>query len=324
MLSDATLELAVGCDIKWLYNSARRLDKPIRRTMDEAIWWRLVHSLAVRLGVPLADAALAADMLLTPSMHPGRVRLRATPDESVSIVVDLGRFHDGAALALAAAQFLAIPRARGRPKTREVVGAPAQFSPDEMATVLRLRVLDPAARLSAALDGVPDKDPVGDDARRVLLSLSGENVPFVIVGESAAAFHGAPWAATSLDLCADLSPKHSVPFARVLNHLNAQPRGTATREGFQIDGSLLRASPMLALRIGSLRLNIYPEVADVGEYQQVAVQSVRVGLDASTVLILPLDALILSDTPGATGVGHEHLRRRVLLRTIQSMDSGTR
>lgn len=324
MLSDAALELAVSCDIKWLYNSARRLGKPIRRTMDEATWWRLVHHLSIRLGVPLAGAAQASDMLLAPGMHPGRIRLRATPDESVSIVVDLGRFHDGAALALAAAQFLAVPRARGRPKTREAVGAPAQFSPDEMATVLRLRTLEPTARLAAALEGVPGVDSAGDGARRVLLSLNDEDVPFVVVGESAAAFHGAPWPAASLDLCADFSPKHSAAFARALNHLNAQPRGTATRENFVIDATLLRAAPMLALRVGSLDLNIYPDIGDVGEYQQVAVKSVRVGLDLSAVLILSPDALILSNASGVNGVGHESLRRRMLLRTIQGMDFGTR
>ena len=324
MLSDAALGLAVGCDIKWLYNSARRLGKPLTRAMDEAIWWRLVHHLAVRLGVPLADAARASDMLLVPGMHPGRIRLRATPDESVSIVVDLGRFHDGASLALAAALFLAIPRTRGRPKTRAGVGTPAQFSPEEMATVLRLRTLEPPARLSEALDGVPGEDPGSAGARRVLQSLSGENIPFVIVGETAAAFHGAPWPAASLDLCADLSQKHGAAFARALDHLNAQPRGTATRDDFQIDAPLLRAAPMLALRVGSLDLNIYQEVGDVGEYQQVAVKSVRVGFDVSAVFVLALDALMRSKASGATGVGRESARRRTLLRTIQGMDSRTR
>ena len=324
MLSDAALGLAVGCDIKWLYNSARRLSRPIRRALDEATWWRLVHHLAVRLGVSLADAAQASDMLLAPGMHPGRVRLRATPDESVSVVVDLGRFHDGAALALAAAQFLAVPRPRGRPKIKGTDGTPPQFSPDEMATVLRLRVLDPAARLSAALDGIPGKDPVDDEARRVLLSLSDAKIPFVIVGESAAAYHGAPWAATSLDLCADPSPRHSTAFAIVLNSLNAEPRGTATREGFRVDASLLRAVPMLALRIGSLDLNIYHEIGDVGEYQQVALKTVRVGTEDSAVFVLSLEALLQSETPGALGVSGEHQRRRTLLRTIQGMDFGTR
>lgn len=324
MLSDAALGLAVGCDIKWLYNSARRLKKPIRRAVDEAVWWRLVHHLAVRLGVPLAGAAQASNMLLAPGMHPGRIRLRATPDESVSIVVDLGRFHDGAALAVAAAQFLAVPRARGRPKTRETIAAAAQFSADEMATVLRLRALEPTARLSVALDGVVAEDPVGDAVRRVLLSLSDANIPFVIVGESAAAYHGAPWAATSLDLCADPSPKHSTAFARVLNSLNAQPRGTASREGFRVDASLLRVVPMLALRIGSLDLNIYHEIGDVGEYQQVAIKTVRVSIEDSAVLVLSLAALLQSKTPGALRVSREHQRRRTLLRTIHGMDFGTR
>ena len=324
MLSDSALGLAVGCDIKWLYNSARRLDKPIRRATDGATWWRLVHHLAVRLGVPLADAAQASDMLLAPDMHPGRIRLRSTPDESVSVVVDLGRFHDGAALALAAAQFLAVPRARGRPKTREAIAASAQFSSAEMATVLRLRALEPAARLSAAIDGMAGEVPVGDGARRVLFSLSDANIPFVIVGEFAAAYYGAPWAATSLDLCADPSPRHSTAFAIVLNSLNAKPRGTATREGFRVDASLLRAVPMLALRIGSLDLNIYHEVGDVGEYQQVALKTVRVGTEDSAVFVLSLEALLQSKTPGALGISGEHQRRRTLLRTIQGMDFGTR
>jgi len=63
LLSDAALSIVVGDDVKWLYNSARRLRKPILRTSDAATWWRMVHHLSVGLGAPLNDAGRAADAL---------------------------------------------------------------------------------------------------------------------------------------------------------------------------------------------------------------------------------------------------------------------
>ena len=261
MLSDAALALALGGEIKWLYNSARRLGRPVRRSADDAIWWRLVHHLAVGLGVALADAARSADTLLNTGLTPGRVRLRATRDESVSIGIDLARFHDGAALALAGALHLAVPRARGRPRTRPDAGSAFAFSAVEMETVVRRRAMSEPDRLNFAL-GVLLPDAETEHAgHTVVRALSTAEVPFALIGTSAAVFHCAPWVPESLDLCLDTSVRRGAVLAGVLNDLGARPRGVASREGFRFDAALLRASSMLALRVGSLPLNLSPSIS---------------------------------------------------------------
>src|SRR5262245_6153990 len=103
MFSDTALEIAVGANIKWLYNASRRLRRPLNRSREDAAWWRLTHHLAGRVGISLFDAARASDLLLSGQLDLPRVRLRATPDDTASISVDLARFNDGAALASAAA-----------------------------------------------------------------------------------------------------------------------------------------------------------------------------------------------------------------------------
>lgn len=325
MLTDAALALSIGCEIKWLYNSATRLGRPVRRTMDEAIWWRLVHHLAVGLGAPVADAARAAETLLSSGMQPGRVRLRATSDESVSITVDLARFHDGAALALAAAQFLAIPRPRGRPRTKfDASVAPVQFTPEEMATVLQLRALTPAERLDRALNGLPRTGLAAGNGGRVLDSLVETGVPFVVIGQIAEATCSAPWTPVSLDLCADLTPRYATSVARALNALGAQPRGASTREGFQLDSALVRSVAVLVLRIGPLSVNVHPNVRDVGEYQQVVNRSTEIRFESATVRIATIDALVDAAAAGGSSTARAQIHRKSLLGALYAMDSATR
>ena len=324
MLSDAALALALGGEIKWLYNSARRLGRPVRRSQDDATWWRLVHHLAVGLGVSLADASRAADTLLAADMTPGRVRIHATRDESVAISIDLARFHDGTALALACALHSAIPKARGRPRTRPEGATAASFAPDEMATIVRLRALSDANRIDIALQTpAPDTD-VPNAGRAVVRTLAEAGVPFAIAGESAAVFHGAPWHPESLDLCADTSGRSSAVLAQVLNTLNARPRGVPVREGFSFDSSLLRATSMLALRVGRLPLNVSPSIEGLGEYAQVEGICVQVPLDSVRVRVITLDALLRSSPPGRVAADPVLHKRWSLLSVLQEPHAGTR
>ena len=64
MLSDAALAIAIDTDTKWLYNASRRLERPLLRTLEDTLWWRLTHHLSGRVGIQLAEAARAADILL--------------------------------------------------------------------------------------------------------------------------------------------------------------------------------------------------------------------------------------------------------------------
>ena len=281
-----------------------------------------MHHFAVGLGVPLIDAARAADTLLGAGMHPGRVRLRATRDEAVSITVDLARFHDGAVLALAAAQHLAISRGRGRPRTRVPAKESPPFTPDELEAVLRFRSLRPAARLDKGLDGLAPTNPTAGVARDFVCALADSGTPFVITGEVAAVFHGAPWQAVSLDLCADLSAEYCPALARLLNSHVALPRGTPVRDGFHFDAGLVRAPRMLALRVGSASLNISGTSDVLGEYSQVAAHAVRLTFAERQVAVLTMDALLQSGDVRHLGSEGPELRRSLQLRALHDMEPG--
>jgi len=284
----------------------------------------MVHHLAVGLGVSLADAARVADTLLSAGMDAGRVRVNATRDESVAISIDLTRFHDAAALALASALHMAVPRARGRPRRRPEPETLAAFTADEMATLVQVRSMSDRDRLDVALRISASDTDTQHTGRSVVTALARAEVPFAIVGDGAAAFHGAPWHPNSLDLCADTSVRHGAALARVLNALEARPRGVPARKEFELDSSLVRATPMLALRVGSLPLNIAPAMDGVGEYAQIEDLCVQVPLESVLVRVITLDALLRSTPPtgvAADSVLHERWRR---LGALREPRAGTR
>lgn len=324
MLSDAALALALGGEIKWLYNSARRLGRPVRRSVEDAAWWRLVHHLAVGLGVALADAARSADTLLNAGMTLGRVRLRATRDESVSISIDLARFHDGAALALACALHVAVPRARGRPRTRSEPSSAFAFSAMEMETVVRRRAMPEPERLDLAISVMTPDAETEHAGHTVVHALSAAAVPFALIGNSAALFHCAPWAPESVDLCADTSVRSGAVLASVLNDLGARPRGVASREAFRFDSALLRASSMLALRVGRLPLNVSPSIDGVGDYAQIEDLCVQVPLEADRIRVIPLDALLRGVPPARSAADQIPHARWAQLRMLLESHTGTR
>jgi hypothetical protein len=265
MLSDAALAIAVDSDTKWLYNASRRLKRPLLRTLEDAIWWRLAHHLSGRVGIQLGEAARAADTLLSRGSDLGRVRLRATADDSVAVSIDLGRFHDGAALAIAAAIHLAVPRKRGRPlKNRPIAASPARDEPSSLGD---------ASRVAAALEELDHSSPeigeAGSGASGFLAALSQAGVPAIVVGSLAGVYYGAERHARSLDLVADLTPRPARLLSELLNRVGARPRGANVREGFAFEPVLIRSAACLALRIQGLAVNIVRAVPGIGEYPQV-------------------------------------------------------
>ena len=264
MLSDAALAVAIDTDAKWLYNASRRLKRPLLRTLEDAIWWRLTHHLSGRVGIQLADAARAADTLLSRGSDLGRVRLRATSDDSVAVSIDLGRFHDGAALAIAAAIHLAVPRKRGRPlKHRAVPVAGAKDELDSMGDATRVvAALEEMDHAGAEAEG-PESGASG-----FLAALSDAGVPFIVVGALAGVYYGAERTARSVDVVADLTPRPARLLSELLNRLGARPRGANVREGFVFEPVLVRSSACLPLRIQGLAVNIMRSVPGIGEYPQ--------------------------------------------------------
>lgn len=231
MLSDAVLGAAVGCNPKWLYNAAARLKRPIRRTPADAVWWRLVHAITTGMRAPVLDAATAATLLLRLGPDAGRVRLQASSDDAVSLSVDLSRFHDGAAVALAAARAFTTPRRRGRPRRR----------PREQTRVTALPV-DAAGELR------PDELRVWD----AVVGCGCD--PILVQAAGTKSVTSGP--ARRLRLLVDAPPRKTAALAATLNSLGARPRGVEARASFRIEGAFFRTVQRMAFVTGDVAFDV--------------------------------------------------------------------
>lgn len=267
-LSDAALSKAAACPTKWLYNSARRLGRPIGRTARDALWWRLLYAIVSDVRAPLSDAERAADLLLPLDPESGRVRLNLGKSGMLALSVDLPRFHDSAAVALAAAIHLTPHRKRGRPR-RAV--AQAHESPETTPSA-------PA-----------DVGPWGETLRRTLSSSNQAEGPRavrrllgdptmllarpVIVEHTPGAVGGAVGAAPAgiwvVNIVCDFADPHATQLALLLNELGARPRGVAVRAGFRLDAGIVRAAGALALEIAPAAVDICDALPGVGRHAAV-------------------------------------------------------
>jgi hypothetical protein len=282
MITDAVFSAAVGCQIKWVYNAAHRLTRPVERTAASVAWWRLVHHLAGELGLPLTDAERATDTLLSTGLSPGRIRLRSTKDESVAVVVDLPRFLDATALALAAAIYRTPIRRRGRPRRDRGVTAEGRLTAGELAAIANRRLLTPHQRLES---------PEMQSLVAALVALSRSGVPFVVIGPAAATIHGAPWPTTELDVVIDGSRRYGSALGECLAGLRAHPRSPEWREGFTVDGPLLRSVPVVALECGALALTIHTSLAALGDYASTVRHADIAAIDGRPINVLRLTSL---------------------------------
>lgn len=282
MLSDAALALAAECDPKWLYNTARRTKRPLDRTIDSAFWWRLVHHLAKGVGLSVDDAVRAADALITMNPDTGRVKLVASRDESVAVSVDLARFHDSAALAVSSAIHRAVPKRRGRPlkrsRKRDEVSAASSVGVDILT-----RGSSDLERALSAMRQAPDSGPYTPQV--VLEALADAGNAFVITGDLALVYHGKSRAVPAVDITAATMAASSSVLADTLNMLGARPRGVPVRDAFRLDSLLVRSAPALALRAGSVALNIAGSLPLAGEYQQLVDTAESVRLNGRSYLV---------------------------------------
>lgn len=108
--------IATRSNINWLSNSSRILKKRLHRTPHGARWWGLVRMLNAEVGIPLSAASKAADAALGAAHAVHRVRLSASTDQTITLTIDLERFHSTANAALAAATVFAPLKRRGRPR----------------------------------------------------------------------------------------------------------------------------------------------------------------------------------------------------------------
>jgi hypothetical protein len=142
-MNAAQMAIATRSDRTWLDNSRRLLGRRMHRTPSGARWWGMVRMLNHELGLPLALAARAADRVLGSGLAPNRIRISATADGAVALLLDLQRFLSTSNASLAAAFAFGPTQGRGRPRL-----VPRQKPViDQLSSIWEIRVDDEADKV---------------------------------------------------------------------------------------------------------------------------------------------------------------------------------
>ncbi len=180
MLTRSQFAEAVRADEKWVENTARVLGRQLTYTPQEARYFGIVRLLSSQFGMPVARSAqLAADALRQPPDIRSLV-LDASTDGSVTLVLDLSRYHSGFVVALATALHRGGPRRAGRPvsvreqgRKYDPIGAAERHGVDIslLRQSLRQSPAERLARLDANAAFLRSLRPTNPRARRARPSL---------------------------------------------------------------------------------------------------------------------------------------------------------
>jgi hypothetical protein len=129
------------------------------------------------------------------------------------------------------------------------------------------------------------------DFRRVIESLAGEEVGYVLVGGLALAAHGSSRITVDLDLCYDRSAENIERLVRALASLKPRLRDFPAELPFFWDAQTVRTGLNFTLTTAAGDVDLLGEVSGVGAYVEAAASAVRVELYGHAVAILSLDAL---------------------------------
>lgn len=292
MFSDSALELAIGCDAKWLYNSAMRLGRTVGRLEADVRWWRIVRLLTESLGLSLTNAERVADSVVGLSSATERVRIRASSDDAIAIAIDVARLHDSTSVQMSYALHCAVSRPRGR-RPSSSAGSPAR-------RLIARSWLPPAGTplpgMTANLDLVLTRIPGSTmgTAMRLFSALYSGGVEWVIVGATAAAAHGAPVPVHGLDLL--IEPGRSNVWT-VLESMGATLVGVQPRDGFRLQAPFTDGVPALPLVIDGLSVTLWRVVPGLGDLPLVRNHTSVVPIAGVSARVASLDALIRSEVP---------------------------
>lgn len=292
MFSDSALELAIGCDAKWLYNSAMRLGRTVGRLEADVRWWRVVRLLTESLGLSLTNAERVAESVFALSAATERVRIRASNDDAVAIAVDVARLHDSTSVQMSYALHCAVSRPRGR-RPAASAGTPARRL---IARSWLPPSGTPSTGVTTSIEMVLNRiaGPTAGTATRLFSALNSARVEWVMVGASAAAAHGAPVPVHGLDLL--IEPGRSNAWAAV-ESMGATLVGVQPREGFRLQAPFADSVPALPLIISGLNVTFWRVVPGLGDLPLVRNHTSVVPIDGVPVRVASLDAVIRSEVP---------------------------
>lgn len=129
------------------------------------------------------------------------------------------------------------------------------------------------------------------DFRRLVESLAGQGVAFVVIGGVALVLHGSSRTTRDLDICYARDADNLDRLARALAELHPRLRGAPEGLPFRLDARTLRSGLNFALTTDAGDLDLLGEVTGVGGHAEAAADAVTLDLYGHGVAIMSLDRL---------------------------------
>jgi len=130
------------------------------------------------------------------------------------------------------------------------------------------------------------------DFERLLTALASHDVAFVVVGGVAAVVHGSARFTADLDVVYDRSPENLRRLAAALAPLDPYLRGAPLGLPFRWDEETIRRGLNFTLTTSAGPLDLFGELAGVGDYGQVNEQAHTLALFGGRYRCIDLKALI--------------------------------
>ena len=126
----------------------------------------------------------------------------------------------------------------------------------------------------------------------LLKRLTVHDVEFVVVGGMAGVAHGSSLVTQDLDVCAALSQQNLSRILSALGELNPRWRMRPDRPSLPKDSAKLAGVKNLYILTDLGQIDVLSEITGVGDFAEVARQSINLDLGGVTCRVLSLDALI--------------------------------
>lgn len=141
----------------------------------------------------------------------------------------------------------------------------------------------------------------------MLRGLSEARIRYVVIGGVAATAHGSSRVTNDLDICCDGSPDNRDNLARLLVAWNARLRDVDADLPFILDARTLADLAVLTLVTDEGDLDVFREVAGVGDYDACHRRSELVDIGEVSFAVLSLPALIAAKREAGRKRDLDHL-----------------
>lgn len=153
----------------------------------------------------------------------------------------------------------------------------------------------------------------------ILLSLTKDEVEFVVIGGIAATIHGSALVTWDIDLCYGRDRANVERLCRVVARWNPRLRGAPAGLPFVFDPPTVLAGLNFTLTTDVGDLDLLGEVQGVGSWLDVRQNSIPVDIAGTTVRVLGIDALIRAKKAAGRGKDKEAV---IELEAIRDLSRG--